>query len=864
MNTRISARATAALLGGLLVAASIAAVAPATASVTPDPVLGGAHNVYAVLITPSNVTGNVADSSQTAAKVATAVSAASTYWAKQSANVVKFALAGTSTFTKSGFSCDPNHHETDDLIDQATDIATETLGYEAGVNTHLLVVLPASVTTECGDISALTTLGTSATSGGTVVNIGSDSASSKAALNAALGRNLSLGQADWLNCSVANPVLVNGTSHDCKTEAGGDSYDVLGNPVAGKTGGALSSPSAIRSGLWGAGAYSVAIQGANKVHTLKAVSSGSGKRAVVVEGRDGVNYFVEYRNFSGLDALSTVGCTPSNADEHVAASCVPETSGIRILRLENPEYGTQYKSLRGDNSVLIGRTVGGVPKVNYTVGQVFSPGASSGIQVRVTAITATTATVAVTRLANPASTGTVTILPSIDLDGDLATAQVGDVWSTALGSQWEGDSYTYQWYRGTKKITGATKVNYKLVTADIGKNISLDVYAKSLTKKSAVVHATGFDGAVTAGVLNAGTVAVSGSGSTLTAKISSWNTPSTLFAYQWFKNGSPIAKATRSAYIPASADKDALFSVRVTGSRSGFNTVVVTTTPRDYWTNTTGTPTLSGTYRVGGSVEVTEPLYFNEHGAVVPTLTYQWYRGATKITGATAPIYTFTASDYNKTLTVKIAGGIVGNINTGFTSPATPVIAKGVIQGTKVAPVIVVGTSSLSVTHPAGSIIEPSVKSTYRWLRDGVAITNAIKPTYTLTASDFNKSITVQVEMTKTNYTTITLSSVGGNYSIISQGAPFASDLTPTVGDQLTVSSAATYLLNGQLYGSHDLTIETQWLANGTAIAGATGTQLQVSPALAGKVLTARITAKKAGWVSSVLTTAPTAAVVAP
>ncbi len=58
-------------------------------------------------------------------------------------------------------------------------------------------------------------------------------------------------------------------------------------------------------------------------------------------------------------------------------------------------------------------------------------------------------------------------------------------------------------------------------------------------------------------------------GSTLTATTGTWNTPGLDFAFQWLRNGSPVAGATRSSYRVGAADVGKRVSVRVTASKTG-------------------------------------------------------------------------------------------------------------------------------------------------------------------------------------------------------------------------------------------------------------------------------------------------------
>jgi alpha-L-rhamnosidase len=58
-------------------------------------------------------------------------------------------------------------------------------------------------------------------------------------------------------------------------------------------------------------------------------------------------------------------------------------------------------------------------------------------------------------------------------------------------------------------------------------------------------------------------------GSTLTASPGSWNTTGLGFAFQWLRNGTPIAGATGATYQPVAADVGTVLGVRVTASKAG-------------------------------------------------------------------------------------------------------------------------------------------------------------------------------------------------------------------------------------------------------------------------------------------------------
>ena len=135
-------------------------------------------------------------------------------------------------------------------------------------------------------------------------------------------------------------------------------------------------------------------------------------------------------------------------------------------------------------------------------------------------------------------------------------------------------SYSYQWLRNGKKITGATKAKYKLTASDVGKKISVKVVARdnsggwiNLAPKSTKT--------VAAAKLTVKTPTVSGTakvGKTLTAKASGWTT-GTKKSYQWYANGAKVKGATKSTLKITSKQKGKKIVVKVTGKKAGYTTV---------------------------------------------------------------------------------------------------------------------------------------------------------------------------------------------------------------------------------------------------------------------------------------------------
>lgn len=134
-------------------------------------------------------------------------------------------------------------------------------------------------------------------------------------------------------------------------------------------------------------------------------------------------------------------------------------------------------------------------------------------------------------------------------------------------------AFTYQWKRNGSAISGATKSNYKITTADRGKKITVTVTASASNYVS--VARTSAELAIPKVFSKAPAPTITGTakaGKTLTAHAGTWSPKATL-TYRWYRNGTAIKSATKSTYKLVSADKGKKITVKVTGKKSGYVTV---------------------------------------------------------------------------------------------------------------------------------------------------------------------------------------------------------------------------------------------------------------------------------------------------
>ncbi|WP_062464282.1 hypothetical protein [Demequina soli] len=247
--------------------------------------------------------------------------------------------------------------------------------------------------------------------------------------------------------------------------------------------------------------------------------------------------------------------------------------------------------------------------------------------------------------------------------GSVLTAKPGS-WSPTP------DTLSYQWYRSGAAISGATKSTYTLTTADRGKKVTVKVTGRkagytTVTKTSKGTYVPNVFTTAPVPTISGGNTA----GAVLTAKPGTWSPAATL-TYQWYRGTSKISGATKSTYTLTKADRGTKVTVKVTGSKSGYTSVTKTSAAKAIPNVFTAapTPTITGT-AVAGRTLTAKPGTWSPSA----TLTYQWYRGTSKISGATKSTYTLTRSDTGKKVTVKVTGKKSGYLTVTKASAAEQV-----------------------------------------------------------------------------------------------------------------------------------------------------------------------------------------------
>ncbi|HWM35037.1 MAG TPA: hypothetical protein VNR36_12460 [Pseudolysinimonas sp.] len=236
-------------------------------------------------------------------------------------------------------------------------------------------------------------------------------------------------------------------------------------------------------------------------------------------------------------------------------------------------------------------------------------------------------------------------------------------------------------------------------------------------------------------------------GGTLTASVAT-NVINPTLAYQWLRGGIAISGAKSSTYTIAANDAGKQISLKVTASKTGYGTVIVTT-PKSAAVST-ATLTFSSPAAISGTAKLGATL--TASGATTPgaTYTYQWYRNGAAIKNAAAKTYKVGASDVNRTLTVKVTAAKGGYATLSSTSAPTATVLPGTL---------VVGVATISGTTKVGSTLSARAGTwtsgttlKYAFYADSELVQLSTNRKFKLTWEEKGKRITVIVLGSKPGY----------------------------------------------------------------------------------------------------------------
>lgn len=424
--------------------------------------------------------------------------------------------------------------------------------------------------------------------------------------------------------------------------------------------------------------------------------------------------------------------------------------------------------------------------------------------------------------------------------GQTLTAHPG-VWTP------QPTTLTYQWLRDEVAIAGETATTYQLTVDDLQKVITVRVTGSKPGYLDESRSSYPFYRVEAGWLTRPESIPISGDwsvGGTVTVDPGAWGPGAVSLSYQWNRNGEPIAGATASSHNLTGDDAGKAITVKVTGSKPGYETVSLENGTYLGWASLTppGWTTPLGTPETGQTLTA-DPGVWSPDGVA---FTYAWYRNGQPIMGANGKTYELTPEDVYSAVQVFITGSKTGYTSTQAGAAAVQVRPAALVHSTPKLSGVMASGQTLTVDPGTWS---PGVTFRYQWLRNGEDISGATKSSYTLTSKDVGKQIGVYMTGEKRGYTPGMVNWQSHPAAKVMKAATPKISGTLAVGSTLKVSKGSW---------TSSVKFAYQWLRDGQPINKATRTSYKLTGADAGRLITVRVTGKRSGYETAALASTAT------
>ena len=303
----------------------------------------------------------------------------------------------------------------------------------------------------------------------------------------------------------------------------------------------------------------------------------------------------------------------------------------------------------------------------------------------------------VTRAANAPANTPATGAPTIGGTARVGQTLTADTTGIADSDGLENATFAYQWLADDTDIADATDSTYTLVAAAEGKTIKVRVsFTDDADNDETLTSAATGEVEALPNRPATGAPTISGTaqvGEALTADTSGIADDDGLnnvsYSYQWIRNDgssdTDITDATGSTYTLVDADEGKTIKVEVSFTDDAGNgesltseaTAEVAARPN---TPATGTPTISGTAKVGETLTADTSGIADADGLTNVSYSYQWIPndGSFDTDNQDAPGSTYTLADSDEGKTIKVEVSFTDDAGNGesLTSAATATVAS--------------------------------------------------------------------------------------------------------------------------------------------------------------------------------------------
>jgi peptidoglycan hydrolase-like protein with peptidoglycan-binding domain len=255
--------------------------------------------------------------------------------------------------------------------------------------------------------------------------------------------------------------------------------------------------------------------------------------------------------------------------------------------------------------------------------------------------------------------------------------------------------------------------------------------------------------------------------------------------------------------------------------------------------DTAPTPTVSGTTTVGKKLTAKAGTW----GPGTVELSYQWYRGSTAISSATAASYVLQPADAGQAVRVSTTGTKASYTSISRTSAKTAAVTPATLTAAPTPSISGTVAAGKTLTASAGTWAPAPVTVRYQWYRGTTAIAGATGASYQLQAADYKAKIKVIVTGAKSGYYSAVRTSV--QTSAVKQGS-LTTASTPVISG--TVAQGQTLKVTPGTWAPAPGSLAYQWYRGSSAIAGATATTYKLTAADAGRTIKVRVTNTNAAF----------------
>jgi hypothetical protein len=413
--------------------------------------------------------------------------------------------------------------------------------------------------------------------------------------------------------------------------------------------------------------------------------------------------------------------------------------------------------------------------------------------------------------------------PTTSATTSLANICSGGVTNLGLTGLGASTGYTFQWQSSTTQngtytdVSGQTNSTYP-ATITVGASSSL-WYKCVVTCSASSLSTTSNPAQVNISVNVNPTVSITattnpscaGSSVTYSATPTSGGTTP---VYAWYLNSNVVSGQTAATYTSSGfANGDQVYAVLTSNyaclnsNNVSSNTVMQTVTP-----NVAAIVSIASSVNpscAGASITFTATP---TNGGTTPT--YQWYNGASPISGETNSTYTSSSITTGSSITVRMTS------NATCVS-GSPAISNAIVQTVtaNVTPSLTVASNNNPVCLSGNAIfninpVNPGTTPVYAWYLNGSLVSGETGTTYTLSPVTNGDSVYATMVSSITCVTTPNATSNVVKETIVSQSAPtvtIAANPGTNVNEGINITFTATPTFGGT-------TPAYQWKVNGSNV----------------------------------------------